>query len=374
MCASLQERAEIEKEIFNRRFVSARCLTANLLCVNGGAEMERKMKLYNTVIIGMGRMGKTRYQAMVKHGGFRITAVCDSNGELLSQYSEARYTDWQRCVDEERPEVVVVCTVNAVIPNIVCYALEKGCHVFAEKPPGRCLEDALKMKECFEAGTGRVLKFGFNHRYHNSVIEAKSLVDSGFLGKVVAARGVYGKAADLRKDEWRNHIEIAGGGILLDQGIHMLDLLRYFVGDFTEISGFTERLVWKESVGEDTAFATMRTADGQVATLHSSAIQWKHKFDLDIVCTDGYIALNGLLTSTGSYGEERITYYKKDLEQKSGKMGNPKEYTMCFDSDDSWNYEISEFYDALIGKNPIANGTMDDAVEVMRLIDRVYRT
>ncbi len=330
------------------------------------------MKKIRTVIIGMGRMGRTRYEAMQQHGGFEITAVCDSCVSLLSQYSEHVYTEWKKCIDEEQPEVVVVCTINAVIPDVVCYALNKKCSVFAEKPPGRCLADTCRIKECYENTSGQILKFGFNHRYHNSIIEAKSLVDSGFLGEVVAARGVYGKAADLNKQEWRNNIEMAGGGILLDQGIHMLDLLRYFVGDFTQINGFTDHLVWKDSIGEDTAFATMKTGDGKIATIHSSAIQWKHKFDLDIICTGGYIALNGLLTSTRSYGEERITYYKKDLEQKSGKMGNPKEYTLCFDEDDSWNHEIREFYDALTGKHPIVNGTIEDAVAVMKLISRVY--
>lgn len=331
------------------------------------------MRQYKTVIIGMGRMGKTRYKAMNEHGGFIVTGICDNNESLLNDYKENKYTYWKDCIDKENPEIVVVCTVNAVIPDVVCYALEKGMHVFAEKPPGKCLSDAVRMQKTYENKTSQVLKFGFNHRYHNSIIEAKSLVDSGFLGEVVAARGVYGKAADLTKDEWRNDINVAGGGILLDQGIHMLDLLRYFVGDFNDVSGFTDRLVWKDSPAEDTAFATLRTEDGKVATLHSSAIQWKHKFDLDIVLTNGYIALNGLLTSTMSYGEERITYYKRDLEQKSGKMGNPKEYTLCFDEDKSWEYEINEFYDALIGKQTIENGTVDDAVKVMELIDRVYK-
>lgn len=330
------------------------------------------MRQYNTVIIGMGRMGKTRYHAMKKQGGFAVTAICDNNAELLSDYQETRYADWKECIDKEKPEVVVVCTVNAVIPDVVCYAIERGCHVFAEKPPGRSLGDALRMKECSEKHKDRILKFGFNHRYHNSVIEAKSLIDSGFLGDVVAARGVYGKAGDLSRNEWRNNIEIAGGGILLDQGIHMLDLLRYFVGDFVEINGFTDNLVWKESIGEDTAFATMKTREGKVATIHSSAIQWKHKFDVDITCTNGYIALNGLITSTRSYGEERITYYKKDLEQKSGKLGNPTEYTMCFDEDFSWDYEMKEFHDAVSGKDVVHNGTVEDAVAVMRLIDMVY--
>ena len=329
-------------------------------------------KKFKTVIIGMGRMGQTRYKAMSEHGGFQITGICDSNEKTLNGYDENKYTNWKQCIEEEKPEVVVVCTVNCVIPDVVCYSLNKGCHVFSEKPPGRTLEDAIKMRDCSARNPGLVLKFGFNHRYHNSIIEAKSLIESGFLGEVVAARGVYGKAADYTKNEWRNDISVAGGGILLDQGIHMLDLLRYLVGDFTEIDGFTDNLVWKDSPSEDTAFVTMRTADGKVATLNSCAIQWKHKFDLDIILTGGYIALNGLLTSTKSYGEERITYYKRDLEQKSGKVGNPTEFTLCFDEDQSWELEIIEFYDALTGKGIVVNGTADDAVEVMTIINTIY--
>lgn len=332
------------------------------------------MKNYKAVIIGMGRMGRTRYDALQKHGGFEITGLCDSRLEQLAGYSENKYEDWKKCIEDENPQVVVVCTVNSVIPDVVCFALEHGSHVFSEKPPGKTLADTMRMKECCTRHPEQILKFGFNHRYHSSVIEAKALIDSGFLGEVVAARGVYGKAGNLDKEEWRNDMELAGGGILLDQGIHMLDLLRYFMGDFQTIDGFVEHLVWKDCPGEDTAFATMRTESGKVATLHSSAIQWKHKFDLDITCTNGYIALNGLLTSTKSYGEERITYYKKDLQQKSGKLGNPAEYTMCFDEDHSWDYEVKEFYDVLTGQRALENGTIEDAVAVMRMVDGIYRS
>ena len=329
-------------------------------------------KMLKTVIIGMGRMGKTRLDAIKRHGLFGVTAICDVI-PVMSEDDDIRiYNDWQECIDREKPEVVVVCTVNAIIPDVVCYAMEKGCHVFSEKPPGRTLDDAARMKAIAEKKRRQVLKFGFNHRYHNSVMEAKAIIDSGILGTVVSARGVYGKAADYEREEWRNDINIAGGGILLDQGIHMLDLLQYFVGDFVLIDGFTDNLVWKDSVVEDTAFVTMRTKDGRVATMNSSAIQWKHKFDLDITLTNGYIALNGLLTSTKSYGEERITYYKRDLEQKSGKMGNPKEYTMCFDEDQSWDLELEEFYEAISKHTPITNGTPDDALKVMQMIHEIY--
>jgi predicted dehydrogenase len=317
-------------------------------------------------------MGKIRHTAMDRHGGYRLVSVCDVNDGALAEYDCAKYNDWEKCLTETMPEAVIVCTFNNIIPDIVCSALSLGIHVFSEKPPGRNRADALRMKEAAEK-SGKTLKFGFNHRYHNSVIEAKTLLDSGLLGNAVCARGVYGKAGSATfADEWRNRPEFSGGGILLDQGIHMLDLLCYFLGDFSDVSGTVNKLVWNDLSTEDSAFAILKTEDGKIASLHSSAVQWKHKFDLDLVCTEGYIALNGLLTSTQSYGEERISYYRKDLETTTGKLGNPIEHTMCFTEDASWDHEMAEFFNTVNNKAPLKNGTPEDALSIMTLIGQIY--
>ena len=332
------------------------------------------MEKIKTVIIGMGRMGKTRYEAMKRHGGFEITAICDTAAHNMDGYKEKKYERWQECIDETEPKAVIVCTYNAAIPEIVCYALEKGIAVFSEKPPGRNLEDALKMKEAYERAEDPVLKFGFNHRYHNSVMEARALIDSKILGEVICARGVYGKAGSPNfETEWRNDTSISGGGIMLDQGIHMLDLMYYFLGEFTEIQSSVDQLVWKDMPTEDSAFSILRTGDGKVASLHSSAIQWRHKFSLDLICTKGFISLNGLLTSTKSYGEERISYYRKDLEQKTGGLGKPMEHTMCFNEDQSWDYEMEEFYEAVRGKKAVVQGKIEDAVNLMKMLEGIYK-
>lgn len=332
------------------------------------------MNKVRAVIIGMGRMGRTRYDAMKKHGGYEIVAICDTNNVNMDNYQEKKYADWKECIDKSEMDAVVVCTYNVAIPDIVCYALEKGYAVFSEKPPGRNLEDALRMKSAYKAAGDSVLKFGFNHRYHNSIIEAKALLDSKILGDVVCARGVYGKGGTPTfQTEWRNDKSISGGGIMLDQGIHMLDLMYYFMGTFTEITSSIDQLVWKDMPTEDSAFSILRTADGKVASLHSSAIQWKHKFSLDLICTNGFITLNGLLTSTHSYGEETITYYRKDLGQKTGSLGKPTEHTMCFDEDYSWDYEMEEFYDAIEKKKEIQLGTIEDAVNLMKMLEEIYK-
>lgn len=332
------------------------------------------MEKIKAVIIGMGRMGCTRYAAMSRHGGYEVVAICDTNEENLKEYREKTYKDWKRCIDETEMDAVFVCTFNLYIPDIVCYALERGYAVFSEKPPGRNLEDTLRMKDALDNSTSKILKFGFNHRYHNSVIEAKALLDSGILGNIVCARGVYGKAGTPQfQHEWRNNKEISGGGIMLDQGIHMLDLMYYFMGKFTSIQSEVDQLVWKDMPTEDSAFSILRTEDGKVASLHSSAFQWRHKFSLDIACTEGFVSLNGLITSTNSYGEERITYYRKDLEQKTGGLGKPIEHTMCFDSDESWDYEMREFYDAVLLKKNITIGTIYDAINLMEMLEIIYK-
>lgn len=342
----------------------------SLLC----KRMVTSVAKLKTVIIGMGKMGQIRYKTLDRHDGFEVVALCDTNAENLEGYSEQFFSDWKECLEKTSEiDVVFVCTYNAFIPDIVCYSLDKGFHVFSEKPPGRNLQDTLRMKSASQK-TDKVLKFGFNHRYHNSIIEAKALIDSGLIGDLVCARGVYGKAGNLNfGQEWRNDTSLSGGGILLDQGIHMVDLLGYFMGEFVEIQSAVDHLVWTEMTTEDSAFAILKTEHGQVASLHSSALQWKHKFDLDLICTNGYIALNGILTATQSYGEETMSYYRKDLNLKTGKLGRPMEHTLCFDSDDSWELELEEFYDVIAKGRKLQQGTVDQAVQVMDLIEKIYK-
>ena len=330
--------------------------------------MSKKLK---TSIIGMGRMGRQRYEDLKTHGGFEITSVCDNHADIGS-YSEKTYIDWDKCLIDSKPDVVFICTYNAFIPTIVCEALKRNIHVFAEKPPGKSLGDALAMKQALGNSIAN-LKFGFNHRYHSSVIEAKALVESKLLGDVICARGVYGKTGSLLfEQEWRNDSNLSGGGILLDQGIHMLDLIYYFLGEFSSTKSYVSVLGWDNLEVEDNAFIIFQTKKGGIASLHSSATQWKHKFNLELICEYGGIILEGIMTSTKSYGEETVTYYKKDLAATSGKLGRPAEHTMCFTNDQSFKMEIDEFYDSIVTGKPLVNGTIDDAVFIMETLESIY--
>lgn len=331
------------------------------------------MKL-KTAIIGMGKMGKIRYNELIENGCFDIVAICDVNTKLTQEYKNVKcFSDWHEAL-KEKLDCVFVCTFNNVSPEIICESLNLGLHVFSEKPPGRNEQDIEKIIEAEKQSNGKILKFGFNHRFHYCIMKAKALVDSGRYGKIMWARGIYGKAGGLDyENSWRSNKMISGGGILLDQGIHMLDLLSYFLGDFVQVKSMVENTYWKNTDLEDNAFALLRTNEGQVAMLHSSATQWKHKFSLELYMENGFITINGILSSTRSYGEESITFAKKQFEDESSSLGKPQEETIYFDTDDSWKLEIKEFYDAVLNINQLQHGKSIDALKLMYLINRIYQ-
>ena len=198
-------------------------------------------------------------------------------------------------------DAVFVCTPNRFSPDIAVAALDAGKHVFCEKPPGRTVEDIVRIREAESRNPDRVLKFGFNHRYHFGIMEAKKIVDSGKYGRILWVRGVYGKAEwAAYPTAWRSDPALVGGGILLDQGIHLLDLFRYFCGEFSEIKSMCTTAAG-DSALEDNAFALLRTDDGRVAMIHSSANQWKHRFTLEIFMEDGYVIVDGMPSMSRSY-------------------------------------------------------------------------
>jgi predicted dehydrogenase len=251
-------------------------------------------------------------------------------------------------------------------------ALKAGKHVFCEKPPARTTEE-LKSVIKIENKSNLILKYGFNHRYHYSVQKAKKIIDSGTMGKLLWLRGVYGKAGSIDYNKnWRNYSKYSGGGILIDQGIHMLDLMRYFSGqEFKDVNSFVTTSYW-DIKSEDNAFAIMQSDDKVTAMLHSSATQWKHKFLLEMCFEEGYINLDGILSGTRSYAPEKLVVGRREFEDITFAMGKPKENTTWFENDDSWKLEIKEFINAIMEKTGIEHGTSKDAYETLRLVEKIY--
>ena len=320
-------------------------------------------------IAGYGVVGKRRRGVIDAHPLMKVTAISDrtlDNGVL---------DDGVRCFDDykkllgEDLDILFVSLSNDINADATIAGLEKGLHVFCEKPPGRDVADIERVIACENQYTGLKLKYGFNHRYHDSVREALEILKSGELGDVINLRGVYGKSQLITFDQtsWRTQRALAGGGVLLDQGIHMVDLLRLFVGEFTQVHSFVSNSVWNHDV-EDNAYALMRTKDGKVAMLHSSASQWRHRFGLEITFTKGALTLAGILSGSKSYGAETLTIARTTSDDR----GDPKEETRNYDNDPSWNDEVAEFADAVLKGVPIRNGSSEDALNTMKLVYRIY--
>lgn len=324
-------------------------------------------------IIGFGKMGKIRMNVINNQPDLSLEGICDivppeqnksRNCEFYENYHDLLKTDI---------DAVFVSTPNKFTPEIVISALNNKKHVFCEKPPGRNLNDIRAIIKAEQRNKGLKLKFGFNHRYHGAVMEAKSIVESGRLGRILWMRGIYGKSGgvDFEK-QWRSNKEIAGGGILLDQGIHMIDLFRLFCGDFLEVKSFVTNSYWNIDM-EDNAFAILRNEKNQVAMFHSSSTQWKHTFSLEIFLEEGYVIISGILSSTRSYGHgERLITARKQFENESSAMGNPHEELTYFDQDRSWELEVEDFVDCIKNNKKAIIGSSEDALKAMELVYKIY--
>ncbi|HEC90702.1 MAG TPA: Gfo/Idh/MocA family oxidoreductase [Alphaproteobacteria bacterium] len=322
-------------------------------------------------IAGYGVVGKRRRHFIDLHPGLKTVAVCDQTfGNEGGNGGVRHHVDYQTLLGEDL-DALFVCMPNDTAPDVVIAGLGKGLHVFCEKPPGRNLGDVARVIATEREHPGLKLQYGFNHRYHDSVRDALAILRSGELGRVINIKGVYGKSKFVsfaQKSDWRIRRDAAGGGILLDQGIHMVDLMRLFGGEFTEVHSFVSNDYWKHDV-EDNAYALMRTEDGVVAMLHSSATQWRHRFELDVTCEKGALVLSGILSGSKSYGVETLSIARAAPDDDTG---DPAEETRHYENDPSWADEIAEFADAVLNDRKITNGSSKEAFDTMQLVFRIY--
>ena len=323
-------------------------------------------------IAGYGVVGKRRKEVVDRRTDMTCVAVCDRSfsDEGTLPDGVRYYRTYQRLLEAESLDTLIVCLTNDIAAEVTCAALELGLHVFCEKPPGRDLKDIQQVVETARRHDGQVMKYGFNHRYHDSVREALAMRDSATLGRVLNMRGIYGKSQFISfgaHSDWRTQRAIAGGGILLDQGIHLVDLMRLFGGEFNEVKSFISNDFWGHDV-EDNAYALMRSRTGVIAMLHSTATQWRHRFHLEITLERGALILSGILSGSKSYGAETL----KIVWAGDDDQGDPKEQTIRYNHDPSWEEEIAEFAEACLTGSPVRAGSPTDALETMRLVYRIY--
>ena len=325
-------------------------------------------------IAGYGVVGKTRHKSLELNTSYKVTAISESSVEARKSIPKGIdiFNDYKSLIADAKIDVVFISLPNQFAAEASSLSLQKGLHVFCEKPPARTHAELLAVKEQSLKSPNLKLMYGFNHRFHLSVEEAKSIIDSNSFGRIINMKGVYGKSQmiSFNQTDWRTSREAAGGGILLDQGIHMLDLIRYLSSQsFTQVFSFIDNAFWNFDV-EDNAYVLMKSPKGVVAQLHSSATQWRHVFNLEITLEKGSLILGGLLTGSKSYGDEVLTVITSDpLIDK----GTPRELTSKYNEDVSWDNEIKYFSNSLENNTSIERGNIDDALETMLLIETIYQ-
>ena len=328
-------------------------------------------KVLKVGIAGYGVVGKRRGDCVERHPNLKLVAVCDrvftSDGVLPN--GVAHFRTYQQLLQQDL-DVLIVCMTNDIAAEATMAGLNLGLHVFCEKPPGRDMSDIASVIATEKKNPQCRLMYGFNHRYHDSVQDAMKIIRSGRYGNIINMRGVYGKSKliTFNQADWRAKREVAGGGVLLDQGIHMVDLMRLIAGEFVDVQSFVSNGHWGYNV-EDNAYALMRTEQGVVAMLNSSATQWRHQFSLDINMQRGGVILRGILTGSKSYGNETMTLVTADPDQDNG---DPKEEIFEYNDDPSWDREIATFTQCILGNEPVQSGTSQDAYRTMKLVYKIY--
>ena len=324
------------------------------------------MTILKIGVIGCGGIGIKRAHFLPEN--FELVACNDLNEKTASNFSKAyncqASKSWQELIAIDSIDAVIIATPHNVLAEIAASAMQASKHVFLEKPAGLNAKEIKKLilirKNC-----QRVVHVGFNHRYHRAVIKAIEIVRDGLLGDLMFIRGRYGHGGRVGYEkEWRSNPKLSGGGELMDQGPHLIDLSRIFLGEFSEIEGFAHAYYWDAPV-EDNAFMILKTPDKKVAFLHVSSSEWKNIFSMEIYGKQGKIEISGL---GGSYGVERITFY-----QMLPEMGPPPttiyEYPML---DNSWGVELEAFRKAILS-NTVAEAGLEDALASHQVIEKIYK-
>jgi predicted dehydrogenase len=322
----------------------------------------------NIAIIGCGGIGEKRLYTL---GNNRLVYAVDTNisraERLCNLRGQGRAVDnWKNIISDSSIDMIIVATANNLLSEITVATLENNKHVIVEKPAGRNPEELTRVCEA-QKSSKALAKVGFNHRFHPSLQKAKMIIETGELGDLMFIRGRYGHGGRLGYEkEWRFNKEIPGGGELLDQGVHLIDLSRWIFGEeFVDISGYIGNYFWNTTL-EDNGFMRLLTSAKKMAWLHVSATEWKNIFSLEIYGKNGKLSIDGL---GGSYGTERLVYYKM-LPQ----MGPPEttiwEYPF---PDSSWQLEFDYFLDC-INRDKLPEGNIYDAKKAMDIVYELYRS
>jgi predicted dehydrogenase len=320
-------------------------------------------------VVGCGLIGRRRATVAKACPASSVSVVVDVHrpaAEQLAADIGCRVAaDWREAATAPDVDVVVVSTPNAYLLPVALAALESGKHVLLEKPMGRNVDEARRILQS-AATHKRIVKVGFNHRYHPAIEQAHRRFAAGEIGELRSIRVRYGHGGRPGYErEWRGDPNLAGGGELTDQGVHVLDLLLWFAGEPENVYGVLQTAAWPIAPLEDNGFALLKYPGGAVASFHTSWTQWKNLFSFEVYGTAGSLTVEGL---GKSYGTERLLVAKRRPEG-----GVPETEELAFEGEDlSWAHEWEDFLGGLDGK--AYRGNPEDGVAVMTALDALYRS
>lgn len=326
----------------------------------------------NIALIGAGGIGKVWAAGLKKTTEVKLVCVADVNIEsaknIAEDFDAAATSDWKDLLKNKEVEAVIVATPHKWLAPISKAFLAAGKHVLAEKPAG--IKSAeIKANIALAKKNKLAYMIGFNHRYHPVFSLAKKMADEGAIGKLNFIRARYGFGGRPGyENEWRFNKAISGGGELIDQGVHMIDMARWFLGEFKDVKGMTENFLWKSGV-EDNGFALLRTKDKKVASIHVSWTNWKWVHSFEIYGENGYLLIDGL--DQRYQGPEKLTIGKRDIEFKSP----PTEEVVVFDKEqkyDSFARQLKELYLSVKERRqPLTSG--EDALAALQIVEKIYK-
>lgn len=317
-------------------------------------------------IVGAGLIGNKRAAALPKNANLRVVfdEAPDRARALAATYPGAVAAgSLEEALADPGVGLVIVATTHHQLARIGIAAVQHGHAVLLEKPGAHRIEPLLELQQ-IAADNGRPVRVGFNHRFHPSFLRARDIVGSGTYGDVFSIRARYGHGGRPGyEQEWRAQREISGGGELIDQGLHLIDLVRYLVGDVGLAFAELRTDFWPMDV-EDNAYLALRAEAGAFAWLHASWTEWKNMFSFEVAMRDAKLEVQGL---GGSYGTERFTLYEMAPE-----MGPPTARSWEWPQPDaSWALELTDVASEVAGE-PSVGANLADCIAAFRIVEEAY--
>lgn len=320
-------------------------------------------------LIGLGKIGKIRLGVLKHMGDVTIEGFVDP-AVSAREIGVPKFESVEALLDHRPLSAAFVAVPNYLSVPIILRALERGLSVFAEKPPARSISELESLEPQLQRSRDSVLMFGFNHQFKSGVRKLFAEISSQRLGRILWVRARYGKELEAEfYSNWRSDFQASGGGILLDQGIHMVDIVRQLLGNIDGVQSHVSNNFTGIPGIEDNVFAILSCDDtGAVASLHSTMTQWRYIFSLEVFLEFGSIVLNGLRTPSGNYGAEVLTVHSRDRNGDNSSV----EYSFGEELDDSWSIETEAFITSVKTQTPVKLGNYSQAKASLSLVEQIY--